>query len=93
MRIPSGDLRRLSRNKDYSFGANAFPSSSAGTGKVEKDGLYECKQCGFWNDKALVQSPGSANEGDGGISIVVTSAVGDPTVTDYCAQCGSPNSR
>lgn len=93
MKIQSGDLKKLSRNKDVSLGQNVFPSTSAGTGKVEKDGLYRCKQCGFWNDKALVQSPGSANEGNGGISITVSSGVGDPTVTDCCSFCGSPNNR
>ena len=92
-KTPLGVSKMSIRDRGVSFGYGAFPSSSAGTGKVDRDGLYQCKQCGFVNDKSLVQSPGKANEGDGGISISVSDSVGDPTVTDYCPFCGSPNNR
>ncbi len=71
------------------IGQAVFPTSSAGDGKLEVDGFYSCKQCGFWNDSSLVQSPGGTPDGNGGITV----SGSDPIVSSFCAFCGSANNR
>ena len=85
-------LNRRKRGADVSRGHTVFPSSTAGSGKVQgdsEDGAYACKQCGFWNKAQETASPGGTEEGDGGITI----SDNEPNVTSGCAFCGSYNSR
>ena len=83
------------RSRNYGIiGSSLHPTSSAGSGKpdgdVTEEVFYSCKQCGMWCKAGEVQSPGSANDGDGGNVF----SGGDFTVQrGFCPFCGSANSR
>ena len=96
--------RRGSRKSSPSFGAPIYPSPTAGLGKQRgkvTDGtspgesFYDCKQCGMNILGSRVQSPGGANDGNGGIVLVAQApGVVDPqNMTGFCPFCGTANSK
>lgn len=86
-------LRQRKPLKNFGFGQAAFPTTSAGSGKLGQDGFYSCKQCGFWNDSSLIESPGGTSEGDGGVTVDESEDPPEPEVGTFCGFCGSANSR
>jgi len=90
------------QHSNYDFvGATLYPSPTAGDGKYVRgnhpkkvNDSYGCSQCGFQCSIKRVKSPGGSSEGNGGITVSVSSEVGDPTVSgSVCPHCGSANSR